>query len=269
MAGAYKLNLLSGSLLTGYKTFIDFDPVPLLKQIQAEQLPVDFFDFYKAVSSVYSSKIEGEEIDFDSFYKSKFLKVPYNKNYTQKAEDLYRTYTFTLQHRLTEKNMCTAHAIASMHLLSENNRGRYRTNLMYVLNKEDRIEYVAAPAERINEDMKKLFLDIARLTESELSPVEVFYFAAYMHLVFVKIHPFQDGNGRMGRLLEKWFMTEKLGTEIISLALEKNYYRRRKDYYANLKALGVEYVTLDYQRSLNFLLMSIQGLKQQATGPDA
>jgi len=37
------------------------------------------------------------------------------------------------------------------------------------------------------------------LTDSEL------FFAALIHLVFVKIHPFDDGNGRAARLLEKWF----------------------------------------------------------------
>ncbi|WP_220392957.1 Fic family protein [Chitinophaga lutea] len=32
-----------------------------------------------------------------------------------------------------------------------------------------------------------------------------------IHLVFVKIHPRADGNGRSARLLEKWFLAVKLG----------------------------------------------------------
>ncbi|MBL0098191.1 MAG: Fic family protein [Bacteroidetes bacterium] len=32
-----------------------------------------------------------------------------------------------------------------------------------------------------------------------------------IHLVFVKIHPLNDGNGRSARLIEKWFLAQKLG----------------------------------------------------------
>lgn len=48
-------------------------------------MPVDYFQFYKSVSSVYSSKIEGEDIDFDSFFKHKFLKVKFKPDYTRKS----------------------------------------------------------------------------------------------------------------------------------------------------------------------------------------
>ena len=47
-------------------------------QIKKAEIPVDHFQFYKSVSSVYSSKIEGEDIDFDSYFKHKFLKVKFN-----------------------------------------------------------------------------------------------------------------------------------------------------------------------------------------------
>lgn len=46
---------------------IDFEPHEAIKSKKEESLSVDYFDFYNSVSSVYSSKIEGENIDFDSF----------------------------------------------------------------------------------------------------------------------------------------------------------------------------------------------------------
>ena len=39
------------------------------------------------------------------------------------------------------------------------------------------------------------------LLKNELTVDEVFYYAAYIHLVFVNIHPFVDGNGRATRLI--------------------------------------------------------------------
>src|SRR5690554_1879511 len=90
------------------------------------------------------------------------------------------------------------------------------------------------------------------------------------HLVFVKIHPFQDGNGRTARLLEKWFLMEKIGQKATAVQLEKNYYKHLEDYYkhledyyANIRKLGLEYEVLDYRKSLDFLLMTVNGMETE------
>jgi Fic family protein len=82
-------------------------------------------------------------------------------------------------------------------------------------------------------------------------------------LAFVKIHPFQDGNGRTARLIEKWFLIEKIGQKATSVQLEKNYYKELIDYYLNIRKIGLEYEHLDYSKSLDFLLMTIMGIDNQ------
>jgi Fic family protein len=79
----------------------------------------------------------------------------------------------------------------------------------------------------------------------------------------VKIHPFQDGNGRTARLLEKWFLLQKIGQKAVAVQLEKNYYRNIKDYYKNIRKLGLEYHELDYGKSLDFLLMTVNGIETE------
>ena len=96
---------------------------------------------------------------------------------------------------------------------------------MFVVNDEDKIEYVAAPAAILQQELEKLFLDIEVLAANDLNLLETFYFASLIHLVFVKIHPFQDGNGRTARLLEKWFLFYKLGSKATGIQLEKNYFK--------------------------------------------
>ena len=224
-------------------------------------ISVDYFQFYKSVSSVYSSKIEGEDVDFDSYFKHKFLNVKFDPDYTKRADDLYQAYEFIENNKLNYKNVKGVHAIITSNLLPESQRGKIRNNPMFVLNNDDLIEYVAAPPGIVNLELNKLFNDIDTLIKAVLSPREIFYFASYIHLVFVKIHPFQDGNGRIARLLEKWFLLEKMGREAMAIPLEKNYYLKMKDYYSNLKRLGLEYDLLDYGKSLDFLLMTVMGMQ--------
>jgi len=131
---------------------------------------------------------------------------------------------------------------------------------MFVINSDDKIEYVAAGPEIVKREIEKLFEDIGILIKEDLNPFEVFYYAALIHLVFVKIHPFQDGNGRTARLMEKWFLIEKIGQIATTVQIEKNYYIKIKNYYSNIKKLGLEYEDLDYSKSLDFLLMTVNGI---------
>lgn len=252
--------ILTSELLVEFTLRVKESPIEKINRAEKIDLPVDYFQFYKSVSSVYSSKIEGEEIDFDSYFKHKFMHIEFKVDYTKKADDLYAAYDFIDSNDLSLDNVKRVHAILSDNLLPKNQQGLIRTNPMFVLNSNDQIEYVATSPDQVVIELEKLFDDIELLHKKELNSFEVFYYAALIHLVFVKIHPFQDGNGRTARLIEKWFLFEKLGAKATSIQLEKNYYSNLKDYYNNIKKLGLEYEDLDYTKSLDFLLMTVTSL---------
>jgi len=126
---------------------------------------------------------------------------------------------------------------------------------MYVTTADGRIEYVAASPHQVATEMQKFFEDLSVLLKMEMCIEEVFFFASLLHLVFVKIHSLNDGNGRTGRLLEKWFLVQKLGEKAWFLQSEKRYYEQHDLYYRNLRVLGLEYPELDYTQALPFLLM--------------
>lgn len=146
-------------------------------------------------------------------------------------------------------------------LLPKDQQGFIRNNPTFVLNNNDEIEYVASEPAIVKSELDKLFSDIEYLTQKELDSYEIFYFASLIHLVFVKIHPFQDGNGRTARLIEKWFLIEKLGREAINIPSEKHYYNNLKDYYNNIRKIGLEYDELNYDNCIDFLLMLPNSMK--------
>lgn len=82
-----------------------------------------------------------------------------------------------------------------------------------------------------------------------------------IHLRLAHIHPFRDGNGRAARLLEKWFLAKKMGEKFWQISAEKYYKTHQSEYYQNLN-IGIDYYALDYEKSLPFLMMLPQSLKE-------
>ncbi|MGF1563745.1 MAG: Fic family protein [Flavobacteriales bacterium] len=252
--------ILTDALLDAYTRHLGESPVRRHADRKPTDLPADYFAFYTAVSSVYSSKIEGEDIDFNSYFKHRFQGVEFERDYTKRIDDLEAAYRFIAEHDLTPDALFEAHARLSANLLPKHSRGKLRRTPMFVMSADDRIEYVAADHTIVGTELERLFSDIDALLSARLNDFEVFYYAAMIHLVFVKIHPFDDGNGRAARLLEKWFLKSKLGTEAWSIELEKNYFNRLPLYYSGLKKIGFDYTELDYTQALDFLLMTAEGI---------
>jgi Fic family protein len=252
--------ILNEQQIQEFKESCIISPLEKLNQLKKEELTVDYFQFYNSVSSVYSSKIEGEEIDFDSYFKHRFLHVKFKPDYTQKADDLYAAYEFIEKNQINLENIKKAHKILSKNLLPKSQQGFIRTNPMFVLNSDDKIEYIAANPQQLDKELAKFSHDLELIVNSNLNDYEIFYYASLLHLVFVKIHPFQDGNGRTARLIEKWFLRQKIGEKAAAIQLEKYYFINNADYYRNIRKIGLEYEFLDYSKSFDFLLMTAKSI---------
>lgn len=53
------------------------------------------------------------------------------------------------------------------------------------------------------------------------------------------------------------------GQNASAIPLEKNYYLYLEKYYSNLRKIGLDYQNLDYSKSLDFLLMTAQGVETE------
>lgn len=255
-----QFEILPVKLLDEYLSKIDRSIRDKFDELKESELSADAFSFYTSVSVVFSSKIEGEEIELDSYIKHKKWGVKFLPDHTQKIDDLYDAYQFAQKSELNSMTVMQAHALLTRHILQEPQRGTIRSGNMYVTTPDGKIEYVACPPGMVKTELDKLYRDIALLLEAELSFEEILYFSAMIHLVFVKIHPLDDGNGRTARLLEKWFFAQKLGDKAWFVQSEKYYYDQHQLYYKNIRVLGLKYELLDYDKALSFLLMLGEGI---------
>ncbi len=249
------LQIISSELLSQYLLKIPKGLQQAFDALQDAELSTPNFSFYTSVASVFSSKIEGESIELDSYVKHKRDGISFQPDYTKKIDDLYNAYQFAQANSLNEENVKQAHKLLSKNIVADAWQGRYRIQNMYVATEEGRIEYVAALPEAVPDEMRKFFTDLAVLLNKEMTVDEAFFYASMIHLVFVKIHPWNDGNGRSARLMEKWFLAEKLGGKAWFVQSEKMYYLQHQTYYKNIRVLGLEYEELDYSKSLPFLCM--------------
>lgn len=230
--------------------------IDLDSYFDSEQLVNKGLDLGYAIqaSAVFSSNIEGNSIDLNSYMNSVINKGKFKQQKeVDEINDLVEAYNFAKENELNESNFLVAHKILSKNLLLESKKGVYRNEKMGVFD-VDGLVYLAVEPEFVADKMKEFFDTIGELLSQELSISESFYHAALIHLIFVHIHPFSDGNGRAARLLEKWFLSQSISQKIWAIQSEKYYKEHQSEYYKNIN-LGVNYYELDYSKCMPFLLM--------------
>jgi Fic family protein len=239
-----------------YSSMLDVNIDEAFARIKQREWTAESFRFYTAVSVMSSSRIEGETLEIDSYLKHKLQNIEYLPNLTEKPNDLFEAYEYARDHQLTLANFLETHMIATRHLLPENLRGVVRTSNMLIMDQQtQQVQYEAALVSVVKTEFDLFWTDVDELIQQTLTTQQVFYYASLIHLVFVKIHPFNDGNGRTGRLLEKWFLATKLGEKAWYIGSEHYYYKNLRAYYQNLARVGLFYDELNYEKSVPFLLM--------------
>lgn len=111
--------------------------------------------------------------------------------------------------------------------------GCYRTHEMQVVSGPmgmERVHYEAPKPDRVPQEME-VFLSWINSTDTTDSLLR----AAIAHLWFVTIHPFDDGNGRIGRAVMDMMLSRADGTTYRFYSLSSQILKSRKEYYQVLE----------------------------------
>lgn len=210
-----------------------------LTQVQRE----DYNQFLVEIltsEGIESSKIEGEILDRQSLQSS--IKRHFGLyTHTHQASDkeahmaallchVYDTFQQPLSHAmLWEWHASLFDKFTSIEV------GHYRTHqepMQIVSHRYDdpKIFFEAPPSAQIYAEMDQFIIWF-----NSSKPFEcILARAAVTHVYFESIHPFEDGNGRIGRALVEKFLSQALGRPIL-IAISKVFERRKKEYYAALE----------------------------------
>ena len=217
--------------------------------------------------AVASSQIEGSRVTLEEFVEATSNGKRRSRD-VQEVEDLVSAYGEAQRTALNKASLLKAHATLAATIYSRKGwaPGEWRTGPVYVVgsNAQGRYKiYEGPPAADVPILMDRLMREVKTLDKAELTPTEAFYYAASLHLLFVKIHPFNDGNGRTGRLLEKWFLAQHVGPAAWLVNSELYYRNHLQQYYDALKRLGPDWATLAMDQCVPFLLLLPKGLRQK------
>ena len=247
------LKLISSEYIEKYSDNCKSDWFEVFNKLRIKQdFSTEDFEYYVTASSLFSSKIEGNTLDFNSFYRHRNKKEFIKKKEFIEIENLLSAYLFASKNKLNKTNFLKAHEILSKTLLPLKERGVLRKYQVGVRDSETgKPAYMAVEPEYVKDEISKLFSDITELLKRKLSYKETFYYTSMIHIWIAKIHPFGDGNGRIARLTEKWVLASHIGLSAWSIPSEKYYWEHRPEYYQNI-ALGYNYYSLFWNRCIQF-----------------
>ena len=209
---------------------------------------------------VKSSEIEGELLNYDQVRSSIARRLGINiaglVPSSRHIEDIVEMMLDATQRHnlpLTEKRLFGWHAALFPTGYSgpyEIEVGRYRTGEMQVVSGamgKEKVHYEAVKPELVKAEMDK-FLDWFN-NDNQLDPVLK---AAIAHFWFIIIHPFDDGNGRIGRAITDMLLARAESSGERFYSMSSQILVERKQYYGILQK--VQHSTGDITEWLEWFL---------------
>lgn len=206
-----------------------------------QQLLVDAM----SVEALTTSEIEGEMLNRASVQSSiqRQLGLLSDRRKVQPAEqgisELMVTLYRGVDEVLTEDHLFSWHRMIVAGRGDLRDVGRYRTSdePMQVVSGASyapKVHFEAPPSNRVRKEMALFVEWFNRTAPGTDSALPALTRAGVAHLYFESIHPFEDGNGRIGRAIAEKALVQGFGQPVI-VALARSILAHHGDYYRALE----------------------------------
>lgn len=181
-----------------------------------------------------SSEIENIITTHDDLYRSNYA----TQHFISQAAKEVHQYTQAINEgyqSVKESGLITLNTIKKIQQILENNDAGFRSQCGTALKNDLTGEIIYQPPQSLTE-INQLMNELEKfINDSNMIDYDILVKMAIIHHQFESIHPFYDGNGRTGRIINILYLVQQgiLDTPILYLSRYIN--RNKQDYYRLLQ----------------------------------
>ena len=195
-----------------------------------------FIHLHITKEAVVSSKIEGTQTHFDEAFLQIENVTPERKDDWQEIQNYTEALNTAIEELKTlpisSRLILKTHQTLLQGVRGEKKTpGEYRRSQIWIGGKSLSDAVFIPPH---HEDLSELMSDLENFIHNENIEIPLLIKAAIVHYQFETIHPFLDGNGRIGRLIIPLFLIEKNVLTKPLLYLSSYFEKEKNLYYENL-----------------------------------
>ena len=223
-----------------------------------------FIHLHITKEAVVSSKIEGTQTHFDEAFLEKENISPERKDDWQEVQNYTLAINYAIEQLenlpVSSRLILRTHEILMQGVRGEKKTpGEYRRSQNWIGgSKLDDAVFIPPHHDHLNE----LISDLENFLHNENIDLPGLIKIAIIHYQFETIHPFLDGNGRIGRLLITLFLVEKKVLSKPLLYLSQFFDKNKNLYYDNLTRVRTNNNMLQW---ITYFLVGIEDTARQAT----
>ena len=199
-----------------------------------------------------SSEIENIITTHDELFK--VMSVEHHKNPAAKEVVKYRSALWHGYKLVKENGFLTTNMMIEIQQIIETNRAGIRKLPGTVLKNEDTGEVVYTPPSG-EQEILSLLTNLENYINNDYDNIDQLVKLAVIHYQFESIHPFYDGNGRTGRIINVLYLVLKELIDSPILYLSKFIIRNKSAYYQLLEEVTVKG---NWEEWILFILQGIE-----------
>ncbi|MBK6340197.1 MAG: Fic family protein [Bacteroidetes bacterium] len=204
-----------------------------------------------------SSAIENIITTHDDLYKSE-LNLDSFKSLNAKEVQNYISALKKGFELTSTSGLLTNKTILQIQEVLEDNKAGFRKLPGTALKNAATGETIYTPPQDYNEILRLMTNLEKYINDSEMSDIDPLIKMAIIHFQFESIHPFYDGNGRTGRIINILYLINEKLQNLPILYLSSYIIKRKADYYRYLQKVRDEDLWEDW------ILFMIKGIEETA-----